>query len=82
MKFATLKKIFLSYRINFLYEKYQYPVTEAFKELLYDELNEWKNFWDLNELQIKIVFNNDEIIFLPIRKIDDLCLLGIMSLDE
>jgi hypothetical protein len=77
-KNRNLKKELLSLFNDMLCKE----LTQNNVEILYDQLFELFNYFDLNDFRFNLIKDtqNQKIIFNPIRTIDKYCLDGILSL--
>jgi len=73
---ASIKHDFL--RVSEFY--LLYPNTQEVREKIYREYFNFFTKWDLNDLQYNIVKKDDHCLeFKPVRKIDELAILGILN---
>ena len=57
----------------------EYPYTAVFKQQVYNDFYEWVDYWNLEGFKFKLLFEDNQIIFDPIRDIDKYVVIGIMN---
>lgn len=76
----NIKEDLINLKEKYFNKLIEYPFTEVFKEKVYDDFYEWVEYWNLYEFRFKLIFNENQIIFKPIRDIDKYLIIGIMNL--
>jgi len=78
-KVRTIRNDLIGLKEKYSYKLIDYPYTAAFKQQVYNEFYEWVNYWNLEGFRFKLLFEDNQIIFEPIRDIDKYVVIGIMN---
>ncbi len=78
----TVKTDLINIMEKYSFKLIKIPHTKAFKEQVYNDINNWLEYWDINDFKYNLVFECDQIVIEPIREVDKYILLGIMNINN